>query len=226
MAFLIGGVDNNKKQDAFKADLSAILYDPNMHLLNRENGKIKNVPIAQNDYWCRIDVAKGTLDFTDITLDLDGDLVTDYTFNLLDGTHSTDYVFPICLENNADYDGDGVNDHLYGWALAAIVYGSYHPVDLLSYLDISQKKDGIYGPVARIDIIWELDTTYSPTKCGEERWIARFEAEDPCILLESNHAPDCSLPNLGKWVNVEFSSTWAGCGQLIQQFVYILVHQI
>lgn len=223
MAFLIGVVDNNLKQDAVRTDFIESPLDPEMHLLNRDYRKNKNVPVAKSDSWCRIDVECGTLDLSDILIDLDGDDVADKSF-ILDGT--TDYVFPICLENDADFDGDTINDHLDGWVMSAIVYGSYHPKDLMSYLDISQRKDDVYGPIARIDIVWTLDPSYTPTKCGEVRWEARFEAEDPCILLESNHPPDCSLPNLGKWVKVEFSSTWAGCGQPNQEFVYILVHKI
>jgi hypothetical protein len=131
------------------------------------------------------------------------------------------HVLPLCWDQ-ADMDL---------WYLTFEVYGGYVPLDLGSYMMVSQGKE---GKMFCVDIVWTEDDIY-PECCCHSSWTATFVLiEDVC--LDSNQYPTyeghpyfsvCKPPFQdtipGKKVFVEIYLQWSGCLDVLQQFKLIPV---
>jgi len=240
LVLFIGCGDNNfYEQDKIRVSFSGICPDSEKQDLIRDLGKNKNVPVAQFEDWCGVTAKAGLVDFSVIWFDYNdnGFDVDDYYLNIEDGTRYMElpnYIIDDLLsidDLGVDTDGDGVQDEdeLSHWAMTATVTGGYHPLTWGTYLDIYFKKATCCGQyietfAGRVYIFWELVSITG----GQANYVGHFMvANDPptsdSITLESSRAPDGTW--MGKTYNIEFYSTWAGCGEPDQEFEYILAQK-
>jgi hypothetical protein len=227
--FIRCGDNNFYEQD----EIQIRCFESEKYHPKRDFGKNRNVPVAKYESWCGVEAETGSVDFSLIWFDYndDGFDVDDYYFNIDDGSY--DMILPNCiiddLLTNVDVDGDGIldEDELSQWTMTATVTGGYHPLTWGTYLDIYMKKEVECGQyvetfAGRIYIWWELTAPCSGNYIGHFM-VENAAPTSDVIKLESSRAPDGMW--LGKTYNIEFYSTWAGCGSPDQEFGYILVHK-
>jgi hypothetical protein len=237
LVLFIGCGDRNiYNQDEPQIRFSGICFDSEKDHLRKDIRRYKDVPVAQTEDWCGLYAETGTVTFSNLIYDSNGDdsfTTDDYWFNI-DGTQAPgDLYLPLHIyDDMVDPDLYLGEEQLSDWQMTATTTGGYEPEQdplWLSGFDIWQKKE-VCGQICntfmgKVYIHWEF---LGENPDGSKDWKAHFMVENAAptndhIWLDSTFAPDGT--GLEKTYNIEFYTYWTGCGEPTQQFGYILAQK-